>query len=69
MMNELDQYKWLCREMETKLIELMGESSYNEWSKHIARSLFFNEMESLPDNDFKRVTMNHLSEIFKEVIS
>ena len=51
------------KEMERKLIELMGEEAYVEWSKQTARGLFLLEVQGMEDSEFKDFILDHFLEI------
>lgn len=45
--------------MEEKLIELLGTKEYYTWSSEIAKKLFREDIEEMPDSEFKDFLMDN----------
>ena len=56
----------LLQMMEEKLIELMGDDAYSEWSKQAAKELFRLEIDDMADSDFKRFCQDNFDEIVSD---
>lgn len=56
---------YVMKQMEAKLIELMGEEAYSAFSKKIATEGFRKEVNSMEDGDFKNFVIEHFDEITK----
>ncbi len=44
----------LLQRMEEKLIELMGDDAYSEWSKQIGKELFRMSIDDMEESNFKK---------------
>ncbi len=44
----------LLQMMEEKLIELMGDDAYSEWSKQIGKELFRMSIDDMEESNFKK---------------
>ena len=68
--NEIDQAQKLILCMyETKLKELMPADEFTEFIKDIARKLFLQEIENMPEGDFNDYCFQHFEEITKYINS
>lgn len=56
----------LLQMMEEKLIELMGDDAYSEWSKQAAKELFRLEIDNMEDSDFKRFCEDNFDEFMSD---
>lgn len=51
--------------MEAKLIELMGKTEYSIWSKELAKKCYMQEIESMPNSEFKQFCIDNFEVITK----
>lgn len=56
---------YVMKQMEAKLIELMGEEAYSAFSREIAKEGFRKEIDGMEDGDFKNFVIEHFDEITK----
>ena len=54
---------YMLKKMEEKLIELMGQEAYIEFSVQIAREGFRKEVEGMEDGDFKNFVIENFDKI------
>ena len=54
---------YMLKKMEEKLIELMGQEAYAEFSVQIAREGFRKEVEGMEDGDFKNFVIENFDKI------
>ena len=50
---------------EAKLKELMGEKEFKEFATEVAKKMYLDWVEHLPDGDFKNYAFDHYEEITK----
>jgi hypothetical protein len=62
-MTTLEQLRKCCMAYESKLKELMGEEEFTKFSTELAKSLFSEEIQSMPDGDFKNTVLNNFEAI------
>ena len=55
----------VMKKMEEKLIELMGQEAYTEFSIGIAKEAFREEVDGMEDSDFKNFCKEYFDEITK----
>lgn len=55
--------KYIMKEIERKLIELMGEKEYVKWSCQVAKAAFRKEVENMPEGDFKDFILENIDAI------
>lgn len=60
------RYHDICMDYEKKLTEVMSAKDYYEWVTESAQKIFIQEMERMPDSDFKDFCLGNLPEIFGE---
>lgn len=63
MMSNEEQLRRISMVYEKKLIELMGEAEFVEFSKQIARELFAEEICHMADGDFKETILDNFDAI------
>jgi len=55
---------YIMKEYEKKLLELMGEKEYVEWSVEVAQKSFKAEVEAMENSDFKQFCLDNMPLIF-----
>lgn len=58
-----DFRNYVMKQMENKLIELMGYEAYCAFSREIAKEGFRKEIDGMEDGDFKNFVIEHFDEI------
>lgn len=61
----MDFNMYAMKKMEEKLIELMGQEAYAEFSTEIARKGFRAEIEEMAEGEFKNFCIEYFDDITK----
>ena len=62
-MSELERMRKTVVAYEEKLVQLMGPEAFGAFAVEVGRMLFREEVEGMPEGDFREFVLKHFDEI------
>lgn len=62
-MSELERMRKTAVAYEEKLVQLMGPEAFGAFAVEVGRMLFREEVEGMPESDFREFVLKHFDEI------
>jgi len=66
LLKEATDYHDIAMVMEKELKNRMTANEFESWSNEMAKEKFKNDINAMPDSDFKKCTLEHMDEIIGE---